>query len=254
MTATWRVWPIFLAMGGIFLFFQAARSQFNFNEREVKSQASALDKGEVWSFDVRFKDPRLIKVHVPGRGTRIYWYLWYQVINRTAEPRRFVPEFELVTLDFPGVHSDEVSPAVQEAIKRVEDPSGYQDIKNSVTISNNPIPVTKPDAFPRTVTGVAIWDATSADPDKKDPKVKDLTDSTRFSIFIRGLSNGFVVVDPLVPGELPVTRYKTLQMNFKRQGTGLDARDLTFVPPAEWIYRAGRQKVVPKDDEKKPAP
>src|SRR4051812_30749395 len=71
--------------------------QFTFNEREVKSGVSALDKANVWALDFRFKDPRLIKVNVPGYGTRIYWYLWYQVVNRTGEPRKFAPRFELVT-------------------------------------------------------------------------------------------------------------------------------------------------------------
>ncbi len=58
-----------------------------FNEREVKSEASALDdpKLDVWALDFRFKDPRLIKVNIPGRGTRICWYLWYQVINRDPD-------------------------------------------------------------------------------------------------------------------------------------------------------------------------
>ena len=61
------------------------------------------------------------------------------------------------------------------------------------------------EAFPRAITGVAIWDATSGDPKKRDPKVKDLSDATRFSIFIRGLSNGYVIVDPLVAGVDPST-------------------------------------------------
>ncbi len=252
MKAIWRIWPAFLALGWLALSMGPGESQQTFNEREVKAQVSALDKGEVWSFDFRFKDPRLIKVYVPGKGTRIYWYLWYQVVNRTAEPHPFVPEFELVTLDFPSTNYDELSLAVQAAIKRVEDPSGYQDIKNSVTISSKPIPVTKPDAFPQAITGVAIWDATSADPAKRDPKVKDLSDTTRFSIFVRGLSNGVVSVDAVVPGDPPVTRSKTLQLNFKRQGDRLDARDVTFVAPAEWIYRSGKQKPFLKDDEKKP--
>ncbi len=219
-----------------------APCQFSFNEREVKSQTSALDKADVWAFDFRFKDPRLIKVNYPGRGTRIFWYMWYQVINRTGEPRRFAPEFELVTLDNPGVYKDEVLPAVVEAIKRIEDPTGYQDIKNSVTISSAPIPVSKPadQAFPRAITGVAVWDASPADLKKRDGPNKDLMDCTRFSIFVRGLSNGFVTVDPIAEGQPPVTRYKTLQLNFRRQGDrfSVDARDISFVPPAVWIYRA----------------
>jgi hypothetical protein len=226
-----------------------AHGQSGFNEREIKGQLSELDKkGDdappIWSFDFRFKDPRLIKVHVPGKGTRIYWYLWYQIVNRTGKAERFVPELDLVTLDHPAVYHDELSLTVQNAVKRVEDPTGYQDIKNSVSISTLPIPVSKPDAFPRAITGVAIWDGTPADPAKRDPKVKDLSDANRFSIFVRGLSNGYVIVDPIVPGDPPITRFKTLQLNFRRVGdrNNLDARDITFVPPAEWVYRPGRQK------------
>ena len=68
---------------------QAVGQTTTFNEREVKSEKSDLDdpKLDVWALDFRFKDPRLIKVNVPGRGTRICWYMWYQVINRTKEPR-----------------------------------------------------------------------------------------------------------------------------------------------------------------------
>jgi hypothetical protein len=220
-----------------------ALSQSTFNEREVKSEASALDKSDVWALDFRFKDPRLIKVNYPGKGTRIFWYLWYQVINRTGEPRQFTPTFELVTLDNPGMYKDVVLPAVVTAIKRVEDPTGYQDIKNSVDISSNPIPVSKPadQAFPKAITGVAVWDASPADLKKRDSDDKDLMDSTRFSIFVRGLSSGSVIVDPIAPGLPPVTRHKTLQLNFRRQGDrfSVDSRDISFVAPAEWIYRAG---------------
>jgi len=218
--------------------------QPNFNEREVLSETSALDKAGVWALDFRFKDPRLIKVYIPGRGTRICWYMWYQVVNRTPEPRRFVPDFELVTLDFPSVFPDEVLPSVQDAIKKVEDPTGYQDIKNSVTMASDPIPISKADAFPRTITGVAIWDGTSANPEKRDPEAKDLSDSQRFSVFVRGLSNGYVIVDPLAPGLRPITRYKTLQLNFKRRGDRfmVDSREIEFVAPAQWVYRAARRQ------------
>ena len=52
------------------------------NEREVKTAPCGGGKSDVWALDFRFKDPRIIKAHIPGRGTRICWYLWYQVINR----------------------------------------------------------------------------------------------------------------------------------------------------------------------------
>src|SRR5262249_12970727 len=159
-----------------------------FNEREIKA-SSSLDndpKSDVWTLDFVFKDPRLITVNVPGRGTRICWYLWYQVINRTKDPRTFYPEFELVTLDYPGVYHDETLTTVEDGIRKQEDPSGYQDIKNSVTISAKQIPVSPAadKGYPKRVTGVAIWDGTPADPNKRDGKVRDLSDSQHFSIFI----------------------------------------------------------------------
>src|SRR5271168_4076120 len=132
-----------------------AQGPGTFNEREVKGSGSLNDdpKSDVWTLDFRFKDPRLIKVHIPGRGTRICWYLWFQVINRSKEPRTFRPEFELVTLDYPGVYADETLTTVEEAIRKIEDPTGYQEIKNTVTIQANPIPVSlAPDkAFPKAI-------------------------------------------------------------------------------------------------------
>jgi hypothetical protein len=229
-----------------------AQGPFTFNEREVRSQTSALDKSDVWTLDFRFKDPRLIKVNVPGRGMRICWYMWYQVINRTGQPREFFPRFELVTLDPPAVFHDEVLPSVEDEIRKREDPTGYQDIKNSVTISTNPIPPSKPDgeAFPRAVTGIAIWDGSSADPKQRDPEKRDLSDASRFSIFVGGLSNGYVKVDPIGKGAAPVVRLKTLQLNFKRLGGRfyMDSREISFVPPAEWIYRA-EQLRIPEPQE-----
>jgi hypothetical protein len=226
----------------------AAQGPQTFNEREVKSSGSLNDdpKSDIWTLDFRFKDPRLIKVNIPGRGTRICWYLWCQVINRSKEPRTFRPEFELVTLDYPGVYADETLTTVEEAIRKIEDPTGYQEIKNTVTVQANPIPVSlAPDkAFPKAITLVAIWDGTAADPKARGDKTRDLSDSQRFSIFIGGLSNAFVKVDPLVKGNAgqPVIRRKTLQLNFKRSGDrySLDSRDITFEAPAEWVYRTSR--------------
>jgi len=204
------------------------------NEREVKSEASALDdpKLDVWALDFRFKDPRLIKVNIPGRGTRICWYMWYQVINRTKEPRTFIPDFELVTLDKNTVHHDQVLPKVQDSIKAVEDPTDYYKIKNSVTTAAEPIPVSRENATPRPVTGVAIWD--NIDPD-----------ANSYSIFVAGLSNGWSVTDPVQKDGAPVVRRKTLQLSFKRLGDRYYQRseEIHFQPPAKWIYRGSELKV-----------
>jgi hypothetical protein len=210
-----------------------------FNEREVRKQVNVKDTDQTWALDFRFKDPRLLTVNIPGRGKRIVWYMWYQVVNNTGEPRTFIPDFELVTLDKHTSHHDQVIPKAEEAIRRIEDPTGYLDIKNSVTIAARPIPVTKPEAAPRTVTGVAIWDDVFA----QHP------DTTRFSIFVSGLSNGWSKDDK------EVVRRKTLQLNFKRisDRSHLDA-EVKFLPPAEWIYRAvptpAKPEVKDKDNGK----
>src|SRR5713101_634768 len=101
-----------------------AQAPGTFNEHEVKQQSNVQDKGDIWVLDFRFKDPRLITVDVPGRGRKVCWYLWYQLINNTGQARTPTLDFELVTLDKPGVHQDEVLPKVQEAIKKIEDPTG----------------------------------------------------------------------------------------------------------------------------------
>ncbi len=237
-----------------------------FNEHEAKALKSDLDKSNVWVLDFRFKAPRLIKVDIPGRGTRICWYLWYQVINNpppigsgSKEPVTFIPDFELVTQDTdnPGIYHDEVLPKVQDAINKIENPSGadYLMAKNSVTIANTLIPPSKPDAYPIAVTGVAIWDGTPADPKERDPKKKDLSDSSRYSIFVSGLSNGWVITDAPggKKGDAPVVRRKTLQLNFKRTGDrfSMDSREISFLPPAEWMYRSSTLQIPddPKNGE-----
>src|SRR5262245_55274750 len=178
---------------------EAPRKSFppsNPNERDVKPKPNIQDPDEIfekdgktykdnskiWVLEFKFKDPRLITVDIPGRGRKVCWYLWYQVINKTREAHPFIPDFELVTLDKQTIHHDQVLPKVQEAIAKQEDPTGYLNIKNSVTIAAEPMPGTKPDAAPKPVTGIAIWDDVNPE-------------TTRFSIFVSGLSNGWSLTD-----------------------------------------------------------
>lgn len=230
------------------------------NEREVTTTPTKSEKSDVWTLDFRFKDPRIIKVNIPGRGTRIVWYMWYQVINRSEKPVSFKdPIFELVTHENPKVYVDEYLPTAVEAIRKLEDPHGYSDIKDSYSMRENLIPVSKPpeEAFPRAVTGVATWDASPVDLKNRDPNKRDLSDSTQFSIFVRGLSNGSVIVDPPAPGLPPLTRVKTLQLKFKRTGDrySTDSRDMVFLPPAEWTYRpSSRILIRPESTDGKDAP
>lgn len=247
-------------LAGLFLVGDAPSQNLPPNEREVKSIPAKAGATDVYALDFRFKDPRIIKVNIPGRGTRIVWYMWYQVINRTEKPVKFDPIFDLVTHEHPNVYQDEVGlGTVEEAIRKLEDPSGYLNIKNSVEISKERIPVSKSpeEAFPQAVTGIAYWDASPADLKNRDPNRKDLSDSTQFSIFVRGLSNGFVQVDPPAPGLPPLTRNKTLQLKFRRTGDrySTDSRDMQFLAPAEWTYRPSSRTLISPEkgsDEKGP--
>jgi hypothetical protein len=243
-----------LALAGSPLVGQARRT--NPNERLVRpggniQDADAARNGKLWVLDFKFKGPRLIKVNIPGRGQKVCWYLWYQVINNTGEPRTFIPDFELVTRDTNMVYHDEVLPAVQDAISKIEDPTGYYKIKNSVTISSDPIPVSLPRANPRPVTGVAIWsDPNEPYPDddaatrKRKEKAPKLADSNNYSIFVAGLSNGWAVTDPIVAGGKPVVRRKTLRLDFRRLGDQflMKSEEIRYHSHG-WIYRGSELNV-----------
>jgi hypothetical protein len=243
-------WSLALLAALLLLAVTQLASALNPNERLVKPEANAQDaddihspNSKVWVFDFKFKDPRLIKVRVPGRGDKVCWYLWYQVINKTSQPHTFIPDFELVTHDRNTVHHDQILPHVQDAIRNLEDPTDYLKIKNSVTIAANPIPPSRKDADPIAVTGVAIWD--DVDPD-----------SNYYSIFISGLSNGWSVSDnPDKPGDKPLVRRKTLQLNFRRLGDRYyqKSEEIRWVPPAQWIYRGSSLNLpgLPSTDDKK---
>lgn len=224
----------------------------NPNERTIKDDipVQALDAargGTLWVLDFKFVDPRLIKVNIPGRGERLVWYLRYQVINRTNEPRTFVPEFELVTHDTRMTYRDQILPSAQEAISRIEDPTGFYKFKNSVTIAAEPIPYSLEKAAPKAVSGLAIW----TDPNeifptddeetrKRKEKMPKLNDSNFYSIFVSGLSNGWSLTDPVPPSTKPIVRRKTLQLTFRRLGDKFlnKSEAIQFQPPAQWTYRA----------------
>jgi len=234
------------------------------NEREVKEEnpvisAEASKGGKLWVLDFKFKDPRLIKVNIPGQGQKLCWYVWYQVVNRTGEPRSFVPDFELVTHDTRMTYRDQILPTAQEAISKEEDPTGYYKVKNSVTIAAEPIPASLPKATPKVVTGVAIWtDPNEINPEDdeatKDRKKKmaKLIDSNKYSIFVAGLSNGWSLTDPIPPSTKHVIRRKTLQMTFQRLGDKylMKSEAIRFMPPIQWIYRASERDYRAPEKEK----
>jgi hypothetical protein len=228
MTLNSRHWGWLVACGLLIVSAGSATAQTKvsgFNEREIEPTLHAFDKADNWTLHFRFKDPRIVTLDVPGRGKKIIWYMWYQVYNLTKEPRYFLPDFELKTHDYESVHPDEIMPAVQIAISKIEDPTGRVKIKNSVEINKEPIPVTNADSFPRTITGVAIW----TDIYDRAPK------TNRFSIFVSGLSDGWRK-DP----KDNIIRRKTLQLNFQRLGDDIqnDPNSIRWIDNPTWIYRA----------------
>jgi hypothetical protein len=226
-----------------------------FNEREVVPQFTANDKEDIWTLHFRFQDPRIIVEKVPARGTKIVWYMIYRVYNLDPrqEPVTFVPDIELVTLDRHTRHPDEILPSVEEAIRKREDPTGRFNIKNSVTISAEQIPVSKPDAYPRAVTGVAIWTGV----DDPIPGVKEQPAKTnKFSIFIAGLSNGYTEERPIDRPGIKIIKRKTLQLDFERLGSGeaTEPSGIRWTGNATWMYRASTEPLQTTAPPPKAAP
>jgi len=223
------------------------------NEHQVMPGINVLDPDDitspdskVWVLHFNFKAPRQITVDIPGKGRRVCWYLWYQVINKTKEPHTFVPQFEFVAHDKNATYRDQILPKVQDAIRKIEEPGmDEKDFKNSVTIAASLIPPSKANATPKAITGVAIWDDIPPD-------------VTHFTIFVAGLSNGWHITDAIgqdAKSNQRLVRRKTLQLNFRRPGDPAvqRAEDIKFLAPAQWVYR-GTILPVPglrKDDEKK---
>ena len=206
---------------------------------DLKALAESLpeDKDAIWTLSMNFKAPRIITADVPGRGKKVIWYMWYQVVNRTPEPRVFFPKFELVTIDRKSKHLDEILPSVQKGIAQTEDPTDRLAIRNSITISEEPIPVSKKDAFDTAITGVAIW----SDIYDRAP------DTNGFVIYVSGLSDGWVQEGKLL-------KRKTLQLEFNRVGDEKSTR-IEF-KRQKWVYRTSdtldeSETPAPKEEPKK---
>lgn len=241
---TIRRWALMLALVGAFASPSYAQ-RAGFNEREIEPQLTANDREDVWNLHFKFQDPRIIVEKVPGRGTKIVWYMVYRVYNLDPreEPHVFVPDIDLVTLDRHTRHTDEVLPTVEEAIRKKEDPTGRFNIKNSVTISETAIPVSKKDQFPRSVTGVAIW--TDVDCATKEKTAR----TNKFSIFIAGLSNGFIEEKPIDQPGVRIIKRKTLQLDFERLGDGelTEPSGIRWTGNSTWVYRASTEISKPAD-------
>lgn len=192
-----------------------------FNVQMVNASLLPRDKQGIWVLDFAFKPLRIRTVDIPGKGRRPIHYLYYKVVNRTGAPRMFVPQFIMVN-EHGQKFEDSVVPQAIPVIQRREDPS--IPLLGAVDVIGIIAPSTKPDVDDA-VFGAAVWD-------RWDPK------ADRFSIYVRGLSDGYVEV-PAQSGDKPITKYKTLKINFIRRGDerNLNEQEIEFADPKyEWVY------------------
>jgi hypothetical protein len=197
------------------------RTQRSYNVQMVDASLLPRDKKGIWVLDFSFKPLRMRPVPIPGKGRREVHYLYYKVVNRTGAPRMFVPQFYMVNESQQKIE-DEVVPEAVPIVRRREDDTipllGAVDIVGALP------PSTKP-TVDEAVYGVAVWD-------RWDPK------SDRFSIYVRGLSDGYVEV-PAQNGGKPVVKHKTLRIDFIRHGDehDLSEKELQLAdPPYQWVY------------------
>jgi hypothetical protein len=192
-----------------------------FNVHMVSAALHHRDKQGIWVLDFSFKPIRIITVDIPNKGRRQIHYLYYRVVNRTGSPRMFVPQFIMVNEQGKRLEDSVLAEAIP-AIQAREDPtiplSGAVNIMGMIPAS------TKPDVDDA-VFGVAVWETWDARSD-------------RYSIYVRGLSDGYKEVPGPGNGK-PVARYKTLRIDFIRRGDELHLSEKEIElsdPPYEWVY------------------
>jgi len=192
-----------------------------YNVQMVNAALIPRDKEGIWVLDFSYKPLRIKTVDVPGKGRRQIHYLYYKVSNRTGKPRVFVPEFIMVNES--GQRFEEnIVPQAIPLIQAREDAT--IPLLGAVNVMGVIRPSTKPDVDDA-VYGVATWE-------RWDPK------SDRFSIYVRGLSDGYKEV-PAPDAGKPTVKYKTLRIDFIRRGDDRNLNEKEIYandPPYEWIY------------------
>jgi hypothetical protein len=197
-----------------------AHDRPKFNIQMVSAALLPRDKQGIWVLDFSFKSLRIVTVDIPGKGRRQIHYLYYKVVNRTGAPRMFAPQFIMVN-EKGDRFEDSVLPQAIPLIQTREDAA--IPVQGAVNVIGMIPPSTKPNVDDA-VFGVAAWE-------KWDPK------SDRYSIYVRGLSDGYKEV-PTETGK-PVARYKTLKIDFIRRGDehNLNEKEIELRDPShEWVY------------------
>jgi RNA polymerase sigma factor (sigma-70 family) len=187
---------------------------------DVKAPVGAREKG--WALDFQYRNPRFIRVNVPGAGPRTVLYLWCKVANQTGKTVNLAPGFELATDAGKTDRGKKAPAAVLEAIQGVEDPTGYQRLVDFAAIQRQLLPPAK--AGPArlgqaNILGVVTWDDTVNN------------DTKTLSVFVSGLSS------ERRSDEKKGVLLKTLKLTFRREADRFGvAQEFRFVAQ-EWVYR-----------------
>jgi hypothetical protein len=198
------------------------RDKASYNYQTVTGATLPRDKDGIWVLDFAFKPLRIKTVELPGKGRRVLHYLYYKVVNRTGQPRMFVPQFTMVN-EKGDKFEDQVVPQAIPIIQAREDVT--IPLLGAVNIMGMIPPSTK-EGVDDAVYGVAVWD-------DWDPK------ADRFSIYVRGLSDGYKEIPAEKEGEKSTVRYKTLRIDFIRRGDerNISEKEIELNDPAfEWVY------------------
>lgn len=201
------------------------------NQTLFDISAGARFQHSIWCLEFSFKPLRMIFVDIPQQSgkmqRKLVWYLVYRVQNRgerlapskakdaelavtkSDKPIQFQPHFVLESHEYGKAYLDRVIPAAIGLIQKREDPQ--RTLLSTVEMAEQEIPVSTERAD-RSVWGVATWEDV-------DPRIDF------FSIYIQGLTNAYLWVDPPgaykngdPPGKGRHFTYKTLQLNFWRPG------------------------------------
>lgn len=192
-----------------------------FNFQMVDTSIQPADRKGLWVLDFAFKPIRMRTVEVPGKGRRTIFYMYYRIVNRTGEPRLFVPQFSIVT-NTNKRFDDIPMPQAVKLIQAREDPA--TPLLGSVDLVGLVPPSTK-DGVDDAVYGVAIWDSF-------DPK------ASRIAVYVRGLSDGYQEVK--ATATTPASkRYKSLRIDFQIFGDHVELHEdeIRLMDPAyNWVY------------------
>jgi hypothetical protein len=180
------------------------------------------DREGIWVLDLAFKPMRMMEIEIPGKGRRKVHYLYYRVVNRTGQPRMFVPQFTLVTDR--GQRFEDTA-GLSQAVKLIQAREGATIPLLGAVSSTGILPESTKDNVDDAIFGVAIWDNVDFRADA-------------FKVYVRGLSDAYQEVTPPDGGK-KYTRYKALRIDFQRPGDEFSPseREIRLMdPPYEWVY------------------